>query len=245
MEIREDKTVASLKKHLVDFFGGLNFNEEQHKYSYNNKGLTSVSGTISKFVKPFDTERVAEGTAKKRTRLEGVIVTKEEVLAEWEELKNVACTLGTKTHLFGETFQEEGLTPETAWEEAIVKFWDDLPEHIVPVMFELQMFNEEWGIAGTADIILFNLKTEKFILADYKTNKDLFKNHRGQKLLIPFDNKLDCPFSKYEMQLTYYKLLFEKSGFEVERSTVIWLLPDGNYKLYDTEDLSETILTTL
>ena len=56
-----------------------------------------------------------------------------------------------------------------------MKFWRDLPTYIIPVFTELQMYHLKKMYAGTADIILFNTKTEKYIIADYKTTKDLFK----------------------------------------------------------------------
>ena len=98
-------------------------------------------------------------------------------------------------------------------------------------------------MAGTADIILYNTKTNKFIIADYKTNIDLFKNYKGKKMLIPFQDKLDMPFSKYELQLSFYQNLFEQCGYEVEDRKIIWLREDGTFEVYKTEDLTEKLKT--
>ena len=107
------------------------------------------------------------------------------------------------------------------------------------------MYSEELGIAGTSDIILYNNKTGKFIIADYKTNEDLFKNFKGKKLLSPFNFLLENAYNKYQLQLSMYQLLFEQCGFEVESRRIIWLKPDGTYINYKTEDLTQELLVEL
>lgn len=227
--------INNVKNYVSRFFEGLDFNEEAHRYKYRDRTLISVSSYIKQYVKPFDAEKIAGFVAKNRG------VTKEDILQEWEDLKNEACEKGTRVHEFGENYHEYNLNPSDGYEKAIVKFWEDVPDHIIPFWNELQMFSEELGIAGTADILLFNTKTGKFIIGDYKTNKDLFKNHRNQKMLDDYDFLLDMPYSKYEIQLSFYQLLFEQTGFEVENRLIIWVKPDGTYEKYFTRDLRENI----
>ena len=64
---------------------------------------------------------------------------------------------------------------------AIMKFWGDLPPHVIPIIMEAKMYHKEQLYAGTADGILYNTLTGKYIIIDYKTNIDLFKNYKGQK----------------------------------------------------------------
>ncbi len=227
-------SVDNMKNKIVEFFKELEFNEEEHIYNHKERQLCSVSSAIKNYVEPFDADKIAGFVAKKRG------VSKEEILAEWEGKKNAACNKGHRVHSFGENYKE-GVKPTDGYEKAIVKFWQNLPKHIVPVIFELKMFSAELGLAGTADIILYNTKTKKFIIADYKTNIDLFKNYKGKKLLKPFGKFLDTPFNKYQIQLTYYQKLFELTGYEVEDRILIWLKPDGTYKEYHTKNLSNYI----
>lgn len=228
----------NVKLYIHKYFSELDFNEERHEYKYRGKKFSSVSKYIKGFTKPFDAEKIAGFVAKNRG------VTKDDILQEWENIKNEACDKGNRVHHFGEFYHSHNLNPSDGYEEAVVNFWADIPKHIIPVINELQMFSEELGIAGTADILLFNTKTGKFIIADYKTNKDLFKNHKKQKLLADFDFLLDMPLSKYEIQLSFYQLLFEQTGFEVENRIVVWLKPDGKYEKYFTRDLRENIEQT-
>ena len=227
-----------MQNKIKEYFKELQFDAQKHSYEVRGKPLTSVSKTIHKYVEKVDFDKIAGFVAKKRG------ITKAEVLAEWEAKKVASCNQGTSVHIFGENYFK-GKEPTNGFEQAIVKFWDNIPEYIEPFLFELQMFSETLGIAGTSDIILFNKRTGKFILADYKTNIDLFKNYKGKTLLPPFDNLLDSPYNKYQLQLSLYQLLFEQCGYEIESRRIIWLKPNGLYENFKTEDLTQKLLKEL
>ena len=230
--------MKEMQNKIKEYFKELQFDAQKHSYEVRGKPLTSVSKTISKYVEKVDFDKIAGFVAKKRG------ITKAEVLAEWEAKKIASCNQGTLVHTFGENYN--GMQkPTNGFEEAIVKFWDNIPDYIEPFLFELQMFSETLGIAGTSDIILFNKRTGKFILADYKTNIDLFKNYKGKTLLAPFEDLLDSPYNKYQLQLSMYQLLFEQCGFEVESRRIIWLKPNGTYENFKTEDLTQKLLKEL
>ena len=230
--------MKEMQNKIKEYFKELQFDAQKHSYEVRGKPLTSVSKTISKYVEKVDFDKIAGFIAKKRG------ITKAEVLAEWEAKKIASCQQGTLVHTFGENYN--GMQkPTNGFEEAIVKFWDNIPDYIEPFLFELQMFSETLGIAGTSDIILFNRKTGKFILADYKTNEDLFKNYKGKTLLAPFEDLLDSPYNKYQLQLSMYQLLFEQCGFEVESRRIIWLKPNGTYENFKTEDFTQKLLKEL
>jgi hypothetical protein len=220
------------KDKILNFFSKLEFDEGKHLYTVNGSNInSSVSKVIKNFVKPFDTHNVSLGVAKKRK------VTQEQVITEWKSISNEACDKGTRVHLFGELYPfNKTLKPSDNYERAIVKFWNDLPEHIVPVIMELRMYHKDYLFAGTGDILLYNTQTGHYIIGDYKTNKDLFKNFQGQKMLSLFDDLLDMPLNHYQLQLSFYQILFEQIGLKVESRKIIWLKPDANYEMYDTED---------
>jgi hypothetical protein len=220
------------KKEILSFFKDLDFNEKHHQYFVKGERIKlSVSGIIKKFVEPFDTEKISRRVAAKRG------VNQDEVFKEWDNAKNKACKKGTKVHLFGELYPlNRHLKPRNKFEEAVVKFWNDVPSTIIPVVMELQMYHKDFMFAGTADILMYNTVTDTFIIGDYKTNKDLFKNYQGKKMLSPFGDLLDCPYNKYQLQLSFYQILFEQLGLKVSSRKLIWLRPTGQYELYNTED---------
>lgn len=154
-----------LKVKVEKYFEGLEFDARTHTYNSRGRALSSVSSVVKRFSEPFDADKIAGFVARKRG------ISKEEVLAEWEAKKNAACNRGNAAHYFGENYKTGNagiIKPITGYDQAIIAFWDSIPDHIEPLLFELQMFSDTFGIAGTSDIILYNTKTGKFIIADYK-----------------------------------------------------------------------------
>lgn len=222
-------------------FNNLSFEEKKHKYYVNNEPIkSSVSGLIEEFYESFDAEKVAPYSAAKAG------VSTEEILKQWADINLESRVRGHRVHAFGEIYQvNRNLKPSCPQEEAIVKFWKELPEHILPITAELRMYHFKHLFAGTADIILFNTKTQTYIIADYKTNKDLFKNFKEKRMLGVFSHLLDMPINHYVIQLSYYQLLLEQVGVKVTQRVIIWLELNGNYQLFNTEDVTETLKLTL
>lgn len=236
--------MKELKEKVKNYFSGLKFNADSHTYNYKDRALSPVSSVVKRYVEYVDFDLIAENVAKKRSRLEGKLITKEMVIAEWALKAANACAKGTRVHNFGENFVP-GDKPKDGYEASVIAFWDSIPDHIEPFMFELQMFSETFGVAGTADIILYNTKTGKFIIADYKTNEFLFKNFKGKKLLAPFDYLLENNYNKYQIQLSLYQLLFEQAGYEVESRRLIWLKDNGTFEVFKTDDLTDILFNEL
>jgi ATP-dependent exoDNAse (exonuclease V) beta subunit len=222
-------------------FSKLSFEEKRHRYYVESEPIkTSVSGLISKFYEHFNAEEVAPYSAAKAG------VTTEEILAQWAAINQESRDRGHRVHNFGELYQfNRSLKPSCPQEEAIVKFWQDVPEHILPLAAELRMYHFKHLFAGTADIILFDTKTQTYIIADYKTNKDLFKNYKSKTMIGAFSHLLDMPLNHYVIQLSYYQLLLEQVGVKVSKRVIIWLGLDGNYQLFETEDVTGILKSTL
>ncbi len=224
-------------KGIEEFFNQLTFVEKTHKYYVGDDKIKySVSGLIHKFVEHVDFDEIAE----KKDRELGLPVGSHKQM--WKYNAESACALGTKVHFFGELYPFcKELEPTNPQEEAIVKFWNDLPEHIVPAKMELQMYHKEYMFAGTADILLYDTKKDVFHIADYKTNKDLFKNFADKRMLAPFDDLQDSPISHYGLQLSFYQILFEQTGHKVESRKIVWLKNDGSYELYPLKDYTNEL----
>lgn len=230
-----------LETKLTKPFSNLTFEEKKHKYFVEGKPIkTSVSGLISEFYEHFNAQAVAPFSARK------LGITTEEVLKQWADINQESRDRGHRVHNFGELYQfNRSLNPSCPQEEAIVAFWKSLPEHIIPVAAELRMYHFKYLFAGTADIILFDTKTQTYIIADYKTNKDLFKNFKGKTMLAPFKALLDCPLNHYVVQLSYYQLLLEQIGVKVTKRVIIWLGLDGKFTCINTDDVTSILKTTL
>jgi hypothetical protein len=240
-------------RRLQEYYKRIVFDEPSHTYKVAGRNLTPVSTFIKNFVKPFEAHKIAPYTARK----EGI--TTEECLQNWDKIRDEACANGTRVHDFGERYviknygvisplkfkgvlqhlkDGEELQPK---ELALIKFWENKPDFYVPVALELRMFCEELGIAGTADIILLDTRDNSLVIADYKTNKDLFKQYKEQKLKGIFRDMNDCPYSKYKIQLSTYQILLELTRYKISRRFLVWLKEDGNYEIFDTSDITTKI----
>jgi len=226
-----------LLQKIQEPFNKLSFKEKEHKYFVEGTPINkSVSALIGDFYQHFNANAVAPYSAAKAG------VSTEEILKQWADINQESRDRGHRVHNFGELYQfDRSLKPSCPQEEAIVAFWKDLPEHIVPVAAELRMYHFEYLFAGTADIILFDTKKQTYIIADYKTNKDLLKNFKGKTMLAPFQDLLDCPLNHYVIQLSYYQLLLEQIGIKVSKRVIIWLSLEGKYELFNTQDVTDTL----
>jgi hypothetical protein len=232
---------------LTSYFKDLLFEEESHTYTYLGKKLPSVSKKVHHFVEEKDWLEIATNVAKKRN------VDVEIVLKEWEDKKVYACDRGHDVHKYGENLVEkEDLTKSELaflrrkWiseNEIVEKFWSELNERYFLVCTELRMVHKKFNFAGTLDILLYDSFTGKFIIADYKTNIDLFKNFKGETLIEPFDFLQNCPYNLYQLQLSYYQLCLEQiEGIEVQERWVIYINQETkSYDLLKTNDYSNDL----
>lgn len=252
--------IQEIRQKILDTYTNkLIFLEEPHEYYLDGVQYMCVSDVTHKY-KPITSEQMAENCVKKWKRDQDPSykyygLTKEEILAKWAVKSGHACEFGTEVHAFGEsmfyfmTGEPEKILPECAHkfkngipcptnphEEAIVKFWDDIPETFVPVLAETKVFNRNGTpYAGTFDILFYYVNEENpeksgLVIFDYKTNEDLFKNFRQQKLLWPFNDMLDMSYSYYTLQLALYQIPLENLGFNVVARRLIWVKPDGKYE---------------
>lgn len=172
-----------IRKKIWDAFDGISFIEESHQYFYKGKELIPTSNVCHLFKQPFDEDKMAEQCSEKYHDVEGhryYGMTKEDIIESWHQNSKRATDHGTLMHLFGENcayfmmrqydkltddFKErimkddegnEYVESSEPKEEAIVKFWNDLPVSIIPIVFEIQMFSEKYGISGTADLLFLH-----------------------------------------------------------------------------------------
>jgi len=246
--------MEAIKSKIQSQFSQLEFDEAAHTYKAQGLKYPSVSSHIHNFEEAVNWEEKAGHVARRDGK------TTEQVLGEWKENNEESTDRGHRVHLFGELYPfNRNLKPfimkdgkPCPQELAVMKFWNDLPAHIIIVSLEIRMFHPLLRYAGTSDILLYNIKDGTFIIADYKTNNDLFKNFKGKKLLAPFGHLLDCPLNKYQIQLSLYQILFEQTGYKVSQRKIIWLLKEdmvvnkvqykaGEYVMFDAEDLTDTL----
>ena len=129
-------------------------------------------------------------------------------------------------------------------EIAAMKFYKDLPDCYIPILAETKVYDEDLNYSGTFDLLMYydatlNGKSDKnsgLLCLDWKTNKDLYKNFNGEKMLYPFQDLLNMSLNIYKLQLSLYMNCLEKIGFKVIDRKLMWLKDDGRYEKIELEE---------
>lgn len=228
--------INNIKADITKAFADVEFIDWNHTYLHKptNTYLPSVSKKYKQFEVPFDSS-IARFVAPKMG------LTESELLQQWKEKGILSAERGTRIHKFAEDWvNNNALEPSDDAEKGIIQFFKDHPNYVV-ITQELIMFHKLYMYSGTMDLLLYDTETEDFILADWKTNEDLHKNFKKQKLLEPFTDMLQCPLNLYKIQLSLYDMCLESIEFPIEKRIIIWLEKDGStdklYQLFEAEDL--------
>lgn len=211
-------------------FSGLSFDSQRHLYFWQGVRVPkSVSAKVEEHEYPFDERKWLPICAKRDN------VTEHELRHKWQTTNKEACDLGTETHEFLERYS--GLeSPTTAQQKAGIQFLKDtLVEHEI-VAKEIRMYSRKYNYAGTADLLLRHRTTGNLILADYKTNKDIFKTFGLLK--NPFQYLESHPYNKYQLQLSYYQIMLEEINCCISDRLLVYLKADGTYKTFNTVDFT-------
>lgn len=202
----------------------ITFREDEHSY-IDNHGLkyTSVTTLIHDLFPPFDKVGIANKIASKRGK------TPEQLISEWEEEANIACTFGTNNHFFAECYLQNRPLPspmnekEELYFNNIKRFIDEKLFSFKFIEAEKIIFSPKYGISGTIDLLMRNSHGQLCIF-DWKTNKEIKRENKWQKGLTFLKHLDDCNYNHYSMQLnTYRKLLLEEEYFKEEQEIVMGL----------------------
>jgi hypothetical protein len=267
---------------ILDTFNELVFDEEPHKYYLNGVEITCVSNVTHLFQERFDEEGIAQRTFEKYyddPDSKYYQMTVDEIIESWHQNSKNACNHGTERHEFGEScfyfmteqydkilpqFKDRLILPENnngvygfealyPKEEATVKFWEDIPMCIVPILAENKVYDAGLGYSGTFDMLFYydaeldgkDASKSGFYIMDYKTNKDLYKNFNEKKLLAPFNELLDMPLNIYKLQLSLYQNCIELIDMHVIARSLIWLKPNGEYEKIKLEEYVKKLRNAL
>jgi len=225
-----------IRERINTMFSGLNFDSRRHLYFVEGINYPSVSSLVDTHARKVDFESILPHSAAKK----GVSV--EELRQEWKRTNKTACDLGTDTHDFLEHFT--GLEqPKTPQEKAGIKFLVDIQKDYEIVAREIRMYTRKYQYAGTSDLLLRHKVSGGLVIADYKTNKDLFKAYDNLK--HPFSFFEASPYNKYQIQLSYYQIMLEEANLFVDQRMLVALREgedkEGEYKIFNTADLTEDL----
>ena len=138
-------------------------------------------------------------------------------------------------------------------EIAALKFYKDLPDCYIPILAETKVIDLDLNYCGTFDLLMYydaplNGKDDNqsgLLVLDWKSNADLYKNFKGQKMLEPFTDLLNMPLSTYKLQLSLYQNCLEKIGFKIVSRKLMWLKRNGVYELIPLESYVNVLVDYL
>lgn len=235
MNYTKEDIVEKLKVFDDDKF---KFEPEEHVYTYDGKVMRGTTTFLNRFVIPFESDYYSKKKAEERG------ITQEEILEEWDSIRDRACDLGNMVHDYIENFYINESTELTDDEEANArilewhKIYDNRLHHLESVATEIKMFSTKYNIAGTADKLY--LYDGQLIIGDWKTNKKIKtdKDFCFRKFLKwPFDNLKENEINKYSMQLSMYAIMLEDIGLKVSSMFICHIPPEGECKVYKIKDL--------
>lgn len=276
LDIWKNEKYEQIRNKILDSFNELVFVDEGHKYFVGDRELLSVSVVTHLFKEHFDSETKAIETSERNwdnPNSKYYRMTPEEILKQWKEKSENACSHGTEVHEFGEscfyymTGQYDKILPEfkcrltndggfesrSPKEDAAVRFYQDIPKCIVPILAETKVYDANLGYAGTFDILFYYDATIEgrddnksgLMIMDWKTNEDLYKNFKSKTLYEPFDELPDMPLSLYSLQLSLYQICLENIGYKTAGRRILWLKPDGFYEKIPLDVFTEKLRNNL
>lgn len=202
----------------------IEFDPIKHIYSIKETGeqLLSVTKLIHNYCEPFDKNgHILRACAKR----DGI--TPQELQLQWNKKRDESCLRGNSWHKQIEHFL---LTKKilNAPDKDIVKKVKKNIKFEGQVWAEVLIYNLDFKICGTADIIEFLPETNEIICKDWKTNQEIKRHgYKGKKMLYPLNHLDDCSLSIYEMQLSTYSFFLECQGFKVkEQLELFWVNPE-------------------
>lgn len=231
-------------------FSAIGFDPEQHRYFIGDRELTGITRKLKELQKPFD--RI--GNANRVAAREGRAV--EAVLAEWDAKGERSRVLGTAVHdyikvsLLGNgvsidpflslntKMYDEFTTFDNFWMKLSLKT-SYLQEHV-----EWIIGDEELGLAGTLDTMLFSSETGLYHIWDWKTGSfDTY--NKFQNLLHPFSHLDACKLHIYSLQVSLYRLIVERNTNLILGDSYIVHLTPTAHQVYKAVDLRAPLLAWL
>jgi len=209
------------------------FDEPTHTYTNPEKPnlkYSSVTTILGYFKKFFDADRIAGYVAKKRG------ITVEEVLAEWDKLRDDSCVRGTKIH----KIMEDYINGETPIDNSAARLLYDSYDKCVAdnigsyekVTAEMLLHDDrddKFGLAGLADLI-YDIDDSTFMIGDFKTNKEFnYTSKYKNKMLHPIEQYEECEHTTYSLQLSIYANLYARQSGKTCKGSWVWYMVNGEW----------------
>jgi hypothetical protein len=227
---------------LNEKFGSPNFRFDPgpHEYFIGETKLTSVTTFLKVFEHEFDREgKLLSGAAKKG-------ITVEELAAQWDNKRDVACELGSNVHdkiedTYRGKLNEDALHEHEEVNKRFAKFLA-IKEHrldkLIPIALEFRMYIEKWGLSGTMDALFMMKDNLHLFVGDWKTNAKFRtdKDYAFENLKYPFENLKEVELNVYSIQTSLYRIMLEEAGINTEGAFLCYIPEKGDAQIFKAKD---------
>lgn len=249
----------------------IQFFEKEHNYIIDlepNVKYTSVTTWIHEHFEHFDADKIIKKMMSGSGWKEGHKYwgkTPEQIKAQWNSNKDSVCSAGTDLHYEIECFNNNNIlsnytnkelhelyislcdkNPEHPIEWTyFINFVKDFP-HLKPYRTEWTVFNEDFKISGSIDMVYEN-PDGTLSIYDWKRSKNITRINTFNKFALPqtICHLPDSNFWHYALQLNTYKYILETKYDKIIKDLyLVRLHPDAeekNYELIKLPDLSNEI----
>jgi hypothetical protein len=232
--------LALLNPHPRD--SDIEFKEEGHQYTVRGKtGYTSCTTWVKNFFPKFNASVIIDKMMARpdwpQSKYFGQ--TKQEIMKGWNDNGKIASTYGTQMHQVIEDYYNgkvyECDKPEYGYFQ---RFLVD-HEHLTPYRTEMRVYDEEYGLSGSIDM-LFKNADGTFSIFDWKFSKEIqYKNDYGKTGFGPAKELDDCNVSHYSLQLNVYRAILQRNyGMTIKEMCLVFMhrdLSDSYLKVYVPE----------
>jgi len=216
------KTRSNLEKLLNS---GIYLDEDSHLYFTQSDGIYDLSVTelIDKQFKPFNKELVSKWLANNTNKY--AHLTPEQIQQQWEEQRDKA----SRIHREIDMYIKSGKKPILKYAKNGIKWFDNEKiEYGSEYFSELIVYSDDYEIAGTIDLLIYNEEKDGCYIFDWKTTKKIDSRGRNYGIKQATRDIKDSKFNIYELQLSFYRyLLQEVNGIKVLRHYILHLEPSG------------------
>lgn len=202
------------------------FDPIRHTYFYKGDRMSGATSVTSGFYKPFNADMVSKTCAKSWG------VEAEDIKSMWSSNGDLSSKLGTVVHNALEHYDKfnalgsqieanskksEVALPKHPLLRSIIEGFQKIATDEGTVVPEALITSVADKVCGQADRILILSEKEKVCrVQDYKINIDSEKEDKTLKPFKPFDTLPATKLTKYQIQMSIYANMLQKSGWRVE-----------------------------
>ena len=246
--------LSNLNPHPRD--QNVSLDEATHIYNINGDySYTSVTTWNHKHFSQFDADKIIANMMSSKnwptSKYNGM--TSEQIKEGWDKNRDEAAAAGTKLHYDIECYYNNYPTQtNTSIEyQYFLNFARDF-QHLKPYRTEWIVYDEEWKIAGSIDMIFENPDEPNTIdIYDWKRAKEIQKSSAFNKWSTNslISHLPDTNFWHYSLQLNTYKAIIERNyGKKVRNLYLVVCHPNNknnNYQIIKVPNLQEEISTLI